>query len=397
MGDSERSEVHAIHTWIARVFDGPETNQGEEREAASTARAVLVFSLATTACYVIYFLATDVTGLRPAILTNIGFALVYGLGLVLVRVGKALAAAVLTLTSAISHILITTWFLGSPVGFHVLLLVIGQVVFMVFTDAQQVYRWFFFGIAAVVFAYCQFALNPDYSLLALPSSAPRYLFSLNAAGTGLLLTLLAAVAHSRGRVSAADANRAASRARFLANTDPLTGLANRRPVADELERVSASGDYCVVVADLDNFKELNDRHGHLCGDQVLAAVGETLHRHVRDNDTVGRWGGEEFIFVLPGTAIEDATGFAERLRVAVEACAVECAGHTHRVTASFGVADGVNDGMSHRVVRRADDAMYEAKEEGRNRVRTKPLSSVTIEPPTGSVPTFRGDRRRPRA
>ncbi len=82
-------------------------------------------------------------------------------------------------------------------------------------------------------------------------------------------------------------------------------------------------------------------------------------------------------------------GFAERLRAAVEACEVECGGHSHRVTASFGVADGVDDGMSHRVVRRADDAMYEAKQGGRNRVRARPLSSVVLEPPTSEMPTAR--------
>jgi len=397
MADSERVETRALHTWITRVFDGPEANQGEEREALSTTRAVLGFSLFTTVFYLVYYVSTDATAFRPAIATNVGFATAYSVGFLLVHLGIRLAAAVLALSSAVTHILISTWFLGSPAGLHVLLLVMGQVVFMVFTDAQRVYRWLFFGLAAAVFAYCQFALEPAYSLLDVPDGTARYLFSYNAAGTGLLLTLLAAVAHSRGRVAAAEANNAASRARFLANTDPLTGLANRRPVADELDRVSASGDYCVVVADLDNFKELNDLHGHLCGDQVLAAVGRTLHDHVREFDTVGRWGGEEFIFVLPGTSVDDAVRFAERLRAAVAACVVECGGHEHSVTASFGVADGVDDGMSHRVVRRADDAMYEAKQAGRNCVRARPLSSVVLEPPTSEMPTVGRDRRRPKA
>ncbi len=397
MADPERGEIHALHSWVTRVFDGPIPNQGEEREARSTTRAILLFSLLTASFYLVYYVVTDAVALMPAIVTNVGFIVLYSGCLVLVRFGYALAAAIVALSLAIIHILVSSWFLGSTVGLHVLLLVMGQAVFMTFTDAQHAYRWTFFLLSAVVFVYCQFALDPDYSLLELPGSAPRYLFSINAAGTGLLVTLLAAVAHSRGRISAAEANQAASRARFLANTDPLTGLANRRPVADELDRVSASGDYCVVVADLDNFKELNDQYGHLCGDQVLAAIGKTLHEAVRAFDTVGRWGGEEFIFVLPATSVDDAVKFAERLRVAVAGCAVSCGGHVHAATASFGVADGVADGMSHRVVRRADDAMYDAKQAGRNCVRARALSQADVEPPTSELPTVGRDRRRPRA
>jgi diguanylate cyclase (GGDEF)-like protein len=165
---------------------------------------------------------------------------------------------------------------------------------------------------------------------------------------------------------------------------------------DELERISAEGEYCVVIADLDAFKEMNDTFGHLCGDHVLAGVGLELLRHIREFDTVGRWGGEEFIFVLPRTDLADAMSFAERLRSAIEDCSFECGGHTHRVTASFGVADGTDDGMSHRVVRRADDAMYDAKEAGRNRVRVRPISEVSLQPPTMELPVTRRHRTGPR-
>ncbi len=388
-------EVRAVHLMIARLFDGPELNQGEDREAASTVRALLAFLILTAVGYLAYFAILDASELRPAILVNVAFCVVYGGGLLALRWGAALLAAVIAVGGSIAQVLVCSILLGPRVGLHLFLIAAGQAVFMVFTDRQRVYRWVFAASSAAVFAYCQFALDPDEAVFPLTDSAHRVLFSVNAAGAGLIVTVLAAVAHARGRVASAEANSAAERARFLANTDPLTGLANRRPVMDELERVSSEGDYSVVVADLDHFKELNDRFGHMCGDRVLAAVGEELRRHVRAHDTVGRWGGEEFIFVLPGTGIGDATGFAERLRAAIEGCAVECGGHVHRVTASFGAADGASDGMSHRVVRRADDAMYEAKAAGRNAVRARPLASTTLEPPTSEVPVV--GRREPRA
>ncbi len=393
MSDRGRDDDRSLHVLVARVIDGPGLNLGEDREAASTTRAVLAFSLAVTLGYLTFYLVRDSAGLRSTILTDGGFALAYVVGLLLLRGGRTLVAAVIGIGATIPQILVCTSLLGSQVGLHVFLLAIGPAVFMVFTDAQAAFRWLFSLMGAAIFAYCQFGLAPTSEALSLSPAAARFLFSLNAGATGLVVAVLAAVEHSRRRVSAADARRATNRAQFLANTDPLTGLANRRPVMDELERTSAEGDYCVVVADLDNFKELNDRFGHLCGDHVLAGIGAELLHHVRAFDTVGRWGGEEFIFVLPGTSLADATGFAERLRTAIEACSFECGGHVHSVTASFGVADGTADGMSHRVVRRADDAMYAAKEAGRNAVRSKPLSSVVAEPPTRGIPVV----HRPRA
>jgi diguanylate cyclase (GGDEF)-like protein len=396
MDDPVEDEGRSLHVVLARVFDGPGIRQGEEHEAASTTRAVLLFALVATLAYIAFYFVRDADGLRSAILTDCAFALTYVVGLVLVRRGRTLGAASLCLGAMIPQILLCTSLLGSQVGLHVFLIAMGPAVFMVFTDAQSIFRWLFTVSAAVVFVYCQFALASTSAALSLSPDAARFLFSLNAGAVGLFVALLAAVEHSRRRVSAADAKRATERAQFLANTDPLTGLANRRPVMDELERISAEGGYCVVVADLDAFKEMNDGFGHLCGDRVLAGVGQELLRHIRHFDTVGRWGGEEFIFVLPRTDIADAMVFAERLRSAIEECSLECGGHTHRVTASFGVADGLGDGMSHRVVRRADDAMYDAKEAGRNRVRMRPLSEVSLQPPTMEMPVAHRHHSGPR-
>lgn len=393
MDDRGRDDGLPLHVLVARAFDGRELNQGEDREAASTTRAVLWLSLMGSLGYFAFSLLQDASGLHTAILTDGAFAATYVVALVLLRRGRVLAAAIVGVGATIPQVLVSASLLGPQAGIQVFLIAIGPAVFMVFTDAQSVFRWVFSLAGAATFVYCQFGLQPASASLSLSPGTARALFVLNAGATGLLVAVLAAVEHSRRRVSAADARRATNRAQFLANTDALTGLANRRPVMDELERVSAEGDYCVVVADLDNFKELNDSFGHLCGDHVLAGIGVELLRHVRADDTLGRWGGEEFIFVLPATSLADATGFADRLRTAIEGCSFECGGHLHHVTASFGVADGAGDGMSHRVVRRADDAMYEAKEAGRNAVRCRSLSNVVAEPPTRAIPVV----HRPRA
>ena len=158
--------------------------------------------------------------------------------------------------------------------------------------------------------------------------------------------------------------------------DGLTALANRRQSEDALEAELAraerlGGPVSLVLADLDDFKAVNDRYGHPAGDAVLRAFADVLRASVREIDTAGRWGGEEFIVVLPGTDSAGATRLAERLRAALEARAILAPdGTALRVTASFGVASAPPAGRADDLVAAADAALSEAKRTGKNRVET---------------------------
>jgi diguanylate cyclase (GGDEF)-like protein len=153
--------------------------------------------------------------------------------------------------------------------------------------------------------------------------------------------------------------------------DGLTGMLNRRSLtarAAELEQQAAMTGQAigVVLGDLDEFKVVNDEHGHQVGDAVLVDVAYTLRKQLRAFDLAYRMGGEEFLVVLPGATIEDAVALAERLRVAVE---LEPAGGL-QVTMSFGVASAAGAGLRwDELVAAADAALYRAKREGRNAVR----------------------------
>lgn len=155
----------------------------------------------------------------------------------------------------------------------------------------------------------------------------------------------------------------------LATTDPLTGIANRRLLDDELERMIAQAHryelpLSVVLIDLDHFKAVNDEHGHDTGDRALVQTVERVTAAVRDADLLGRWGGEEFLLLAPHTDYEAACALAERCRTAVGRSPMEVGA----VTASFGVAtlDAADDARA--LLRRADLALYTAKQEGRDRV-----------------------------
>jgi diguanylate cyclase (GGDEF)-like protein len=158
--------------------------------------------------------------------------------------------------------------------------------------------------------------------------------------------------------------------------DGLTGLANRRQceetLADELARVERfGGPLAVVVADLDWFKDVNDRHGHPAGDSVLREFALLLQETVRDVDLAGRWGGEEFVLVLPGTDLAGGAQLADRIRVALAGRIVLAVDGTPiPVTASFGVAATPPASTPSELFAAADAAMYQAKRAGKNRVET---------------------------
>jgi len=162
----------------------------------------------------------------------------------------------------------------------------------------------------------------------------------------------------------------------MAYTDALTGVYNRRYMNSHLDRqVMEIADnrksVSVIMLDLDLFKSVNDELGHAAGDEVLKEATRRLGVNIRDFDMVARYGGEEFVVVLPNTDLSVATSVAERLRHGLESVAFEIAesGASRTITASFGVA-ATCDPMetADSLLRRADDAMYEAKRAGRNRV-----------------------------
>jgi diguanylate cyclase (GGDEF)-like protein len=166
----------------------------------------------------------------------------------------------------------------------------------------------------------------------------------------------------------------------LANTDALTGLYNRRYIIDLLEHQKAQadrGDYGFVVCyiDLDYFKKINDRFGHSAGDMALCRVAEMARRQVRDMDYLARFGGEEFLLVLSRLNLSQGLVVAERLRRGVEACDYSDIHPELRLTVSVGAAQYQPGESVDDTLRRADEALYRAKEKGRNRVEAEGLGA----------------------
>ncbi|NTJ42529.1 GGDEF domain-containing protein [Agrobacterium larrymoorei] len=157
-----------------------------------------------------------------------------------------------------------------------------------------------------------------------------------------------------------------------ATTDFLTGLGNRRSLTEQFPTIQSQATrtqemLSVILFDLDNFKNINDEHGHDIGDKVLMVVGEIVKDHIRPYDVAARIGGEEFCIILPRTTGEAALGIAERLRTAFQASYVDPLPQG-RVTCSFGVIEARTNEKLQRLLARADVALYKAKDAGRNTV-----------------------------
>ncbi|MFO7569817.1 MAG: GGDEF domain-containing protein [Smithellaceae bacterium] len=157
----------------------------------------------------------------------------------------------------------------------------------------------------------------------------------------------------------------------LMNTDPLTGLSNRRQLLEHLDvEISKARRHgsalSAVMMDIDHFKSINDTFGHDGGDRVLAGIAQAMRSMCRKEDIIARFGGEEFILLLPGSPASSALECAERIRKAIQDKAFE--GIPRQVTASFGVSLFSKDDTQDSLLKRADNALYLAKTSGRNRI-----------------------------
>jgi diguanylate cyclase (GGDEF)-like protein len=192
----------------------------------------------------------------------------------------------------------------------------------------------------------------------------------------LFLALLLAVTFVTTMVFTAALARISERERGVSRRDPLTGAFNRRSFADEYAKEADRSrrlgmGMALILVDLDHFKPINDRHGHDAGDEVLRQLVHRLSTVIRDHDLLFRWGGDEFVVLLPHTALEDAPGLAERIRTAIaaEPMVPHTVAEPIRVTVSCGVAGSSEAPReAESLLALADAALYHAKRNGRDRV-----------------------------
>lgn len=174
--------------------------------------------------------------------------------------------------------------------------------------------------------------------------------------------------------------QAMERIQELVNVDALTGVYNRRRlfevISEESNRHSRNpGSFCVCILDVDHFKAVNDNHGHQAGDCILRSVAQSVAKDLREIDCFGRYGGEEFLIVLPQTPLSGARIKAERVRASIETLRFPDLPDTFNITVSIGIAEYQPGESTDDTLARADQALYNAKHGGRNRVMARELNA----------------------
>ena len=298
---------------------------------------------------------------------NIFFVFVYSLSLLMSYLGYYRSAKIWLLVVLMSHVFIlSTQIFTSASGFHFYYLLLPSGVFLLFDEEQKFEKSLLMTLGVILFFICD-GYNNTTPLIDLSRAAEKIIF-LSTILVVMLEIYLVMFVFSRA------ITQNEIMLKHIATKDSLTGVNNRRTfieVGQELLEQARRYEkpLSLLMIDIDYFKKINDSYGHVFGDHVLKTVANLLNNNIRVCDTLARFGGEEFVIILPETTGEDAVELAEKLRVLIEHACISYEGEqTINCTVSIGVAqfDAEIENLN-ELINRADIALYRAKETGRNK------------------------------
>jgi diguanylate cyclase len=302
---------------------------------------------------------------------NFGSVLLYITCILVNLNGKPKFTYIAGLSEVITHATLAVLLLGWESGFHYYMIAMTPLVFF-FPIGHHHFKATLAGILCGLYFslyLITYNLSPVH---ALPQTVLQIIHFVNATATFVVFSFLSHYYLRSSHEVEAELKRANERLSELAHTDPLTHLLNRRTMMEQLEKQAAlyqsTGEpFSILLCDVDNFKNFNDRYGHECGDYVLVAVTELMKSKLRETDSLARWGGEEFLALLPGNNLGSAWEIADLLRECISQHVFLYQGLQLCITITFGVAVFNAPGESlTRCISRADNALYEGKQRGKN-------------------------------
>lgn len=326
---------------------------------------MMAVTLIAAVAHLVFIFCFDAVGVPWMARVNMVSVLLYGLTAVLLRQGHHMTALALVVAEIILHAIAAVVVIGWESGFHYYIILIIPVA--VLSSLHKVWlKWGFAFSVGVLYILLDHVFRLAAPLNTVTPGLLTGLHYFNLASTLLILGLLAAV-YCRLVV------RAEASLRQQACTDPLTQLRNRRFALEAAQHEAAvyqrgGRPLVLVLGDVDHFKRVNDKFGHEMGDTALKAVAQVLRNGVREVDHVARWGGEEFLMLLPATDEAEALRVSERLRSDVEHLNLTCNSLPVPLTITLGVSLLAHGETVEQALARADQALYRGKQDGRNRV-----------------------------
>jgi diguanylate cyclase (GGDEF)-like protein len=352
----------------------------ERREAARQGKVLrfyLLTSVAFSLVFAAYFQSLDDTPYTVAALASIANALGMLIAFFLELRGRRTVAAVMSQTVPILPVLCYGAVFSVEAGFGSYLFIGALGTAVMVPEHRGRTRVVIVALLVVAIVVVQVFFSRSAAIAPLPPDTTAALATFNRTVMSVSLFALALLLNRSVRIRRRLVNDKLALYKTAANLDPLTGLPHRRPVWDVVQDSADRGDaFAIAMIDVDHFKELNDTHGHEVGDATLQRIAVSLREAVRGADVVGRWGGEEFVAVIPGTA-QDAHAAMERVRRSIARGGGVRGSSEPRVTVSVGVAEHAAGADPWETLRHADRALYEAKALGRDRVvMTQPEHSA---------------------
>jgi len=344
---------------------GPGVTRSPGQASGVFARLMMVVSVVAGLAHTGFIFLFQQAGVPMLAQANVASVLIYVLAAILIRRGRLNTATLLVATEVLVHGVVATAMIGWDAGFHHYIVLI-----LPFAVVSAYYRVSVRIALAMAVSLGYMGLDYLYRQAVPAVAVPAPLLgSLHYINLATMLAIMGVLASTYYRL----VRHSERRLHELACTDPLTQLRNRRFMTEVVQHEAAVFErggrpLSILLGDVDHFKRINDQHGHAVGDAVLRAIARVLREGVREVDHVARWGGEEFLVLLPGTELDEAQQVAERLRAGVHAL-VELEGRRDLgLSITLGLAELQPGESIEQALMRADRALYEGKQAGRNRV-----------------------------
>jgi diguanylate cyclase (GGDEF)-like protein len=318
--------------------------------------------------HALFFIIFQILEITPLAFVNIFSITIYALCLkelsTSIKTNDYTLIGWLVYIELMGHAIIASIYVGTYSGFHYYIILLSAVPFLTFSDSKTV-KILKVTLIISVFVFLEIGLENYTPIFVIEES---YLTDLRFFNVSAFVSCTIIISLIYAQLTF----EIRQQLEYASTTDQLTGLYNRRlfiHLAEiELSTIQRRSSYLsLILLDVDNFKKINDQYGHKCGDEALTHVADILRQTVRPNDILSRWGGEEFIVLLPNTDIESAALVAERLRLGIATQTFECEGKNYNLTVTLGLTANNDRGETlDDLIEQADHALYLGKAYGKN-------------------------------
>ena len=343
-------------------------NQGNNFISVSTLYKVLCIM-----CILMHMFLTTfflITNIYPLMILNLISILIYLSSYLLIKSKQFVFVTLVCCVEIVLNVMVSSLFLGWNSGFYFYLFAFVPLCFYCKFRSNTT-RFFIVNFTVVFFLATYFISNNSSKLFTIAYHSSVVLYLTNAFCCFCALSFLSYIYTKTIVYETSILSQSNKELEVLANTDPLTGLLNRRSMMKALSEIdikflSQNTNFSLILIDIDNFKVLNDKYGHECGDLVLKKICSEIKITLRQDDVVCRWGGEEILILLPKTEIYDAKNVANKIRKRIEDMSYPYKDNNVKATLTAGVSCAAEGFSISDLINQADTCMYKGKASGKN-------------------------------